>query len=115
MIFDLYSINNSIGKYSSTKIDQKYCIGTDDVTSVLNVLMDPYIEVLEDIPKGKKENCQFVLENPNFERYQNKQRFKNPKDDQGPYLAPSSHFDIFELIDGVLKFTSKPFMECKKF
>ena len=70
----------------------------------IGVLMDPLIEVLENVPEGKKENCQFVLENPNLERYQNKQRFKNPKDDQGPYLAPSSHFDIFELIDGVLKF-----------
>ena len=76
----------------------------EDVTSVLNVLMDPLIEVLENVPEGKKENCQFVLENPNLERYQNKQRFKNPKDDKGPYSSPACKSHIFELIDGVLKF-----------
>ena len=65
--------------------------------------MDPLVEVLEDIPKGNKENCQFILKNPNFERYKNKLRFKNPKDDKGPYFAPSYKNNIFELIDGVLK------------
>ena len=100
---NLNSIDNSEGKYSSTKIDQKYCMGLEDVTSILNLLMDPLVEVLEDIPKGNKENCQFILKNPNFERYKNKLRFKNPKDDKGPYFAPSYKNNIFELIDGVLK------------
>ena len=76
----------------------------DNMTSVAKACMNPDHKTLDNIPDGEKSECQFIVKNPNIERFKNNQRARNPKDDRGPYGKPGNNTHTFELKNGGLEF-----------